>query len=122
MRNAVIPPFNLDTLRRTAIGQFGAQIDKIRELHDVETFHDTVDAYIEALPRLKPQKEDELPDFVSRVIGSRCVPDSVLRLSSLPATRHNDVNPCKLAYITPISSLRPGKSSGIPCATCKNAA
>ena len=77
MKNAVLPPFNLDKLRRTAVGQFGEQIDKIRELRDVETFHETVDAYIESHPRRKPQKEDKLPGFITSVIGSRCVPVSV---------------------------------------------
>jgi hypothetical protein len=69
----VIPPFNLDKLRRTAVGQFGEQIDKIQELRDFETFHDTIDAYIESHPRRRPQQEDKLPEFVSRVVGSRCV-------------------------------------------------
>jgi hypothetical protein len=76
----VVPPFNLDKLRRVAVGQFGEQIDKIRELRDVETFHDTIDAYIESHPRRKPKKEDKLPEFVTRVIGSRCVPNLPDRL------------------------------------------
>lgn len=89
MRNMAIPPFNLDKLCRTAVGQFGEQIDKIQELRDIETFHDTVDAYIKSHPRRKPQKEDKLPEFVTRVIGSRCVPDppdSAFRPVSIPAT------------------------------------
>ena len=83
-RNVVIPPFTLDTLCRTAFGQFCKQIDKIQELHKVETFHDTINAYIELHPHHKPQKEDQLPEFITRVIGSWCIPDCLtLRLHSV---------------------------------------
>lgn len=120
-RSAVIPPFNLERLHRTAIGQFGEQIDKIRELRDVETFYDIINAYIESHPRHKPQNVDKLPDFLTRVIGSRCVhhrPTSApILLSGRVRVLYNGADSRKLAYTTHISSLPLGRSSVMPSAT-----
>lgn len=60
------------------MGQFREQIDRIQELHDPESFHDIIHAYIESHPRRKPQKEDKLPAFATTVIASRCVPTMFL--------------------------------------------